>query len=121
MQPTSHPPTSDRWWGEHELHALAEPAVVMAHGLGVHSPQLGATVAVTELVLTLFKLFARARSSLEETKLGVILLVEVTGNWVCTNILSGHTENGVEARGKLMTVLLSDQFYCYCNQRCGAI
>ena len=64
--------------GEHELHALAEPAVVMAHGLGGHSPQLDAAVAVTELVLTLFKLFARARSSLEEAKLGVRLLAEVT-------------------------------------------
>ena len=96
--------------GEQELHALAEPAVVMAHGLGGHSPQLDAAVAVTELVLTLFKLFARARSSLEEAKLGVILLAEVTVNWVCTNILSGHIESGVEARGKLMTVLLSDKF-----------
>ena len=61
-------------------------------------------------VLTLFKLFARARSSLEEAKLGVILLAEVTVNWVCTNIVSGHIESGVEARGKLMTVLLSDKF-----------
>ena len=69
--------------GEQELHALAEPAVVMAHGLGVRSPQLDAAVAVTEL----------GSHPLQAVRQGEVL---VGGGQAGGDIVSGgHRELGV--------------------------
>ena len=95
--------------GEHELHALAEPAVVMAHGLGVHSPQLDAAVAVTELGSHPLQAVRQGEVLVGGGQAGGEIVSGGHRDWVCTNILSGHIESGVEARGKLMTMLLSDK------------
>ena len=70
----------------------------MAHGLGVHSIQLGAAVVVTELVLTLVKLFSRGKVLVGGGQAGDGVLAEITMSRVSTNVLPGHAHSCGEVR-----------------------